>query len=85
MGVVGDDCVIEPRDWCKVIACICPSFIVVGDSGGVDCMSPIKQVIEFIAFRICEGVDCNVGVRGVVCKLSVHPIKGALSDVVLGS
>ncbi len=56
-----------------------------GDSGVVDCMGPIEQEVEFFAFWICEGVYCNVGVRGVTCKLSVHPIKGALSDVVLGS
>ncbi len=68
-----------------VIACICPSFIVVGDSGGVDRVGPIEEEVEFIAFWICEGVDSNVGVRGVVCKLLVHPIKGALSDVVLGT
>ncbi len=67
-----------------MIACI-SLFIVVGDSGGVDRMNPIKQEIEFVAFRICEGVDCNFGVLGVVCKLLVHPIKGALPDMVLGS
>ncbi len=76
---------VKPRGWCKVIMCICPSFIVVGDSGGVDCMGPIEQEIESITFRICEGVDCNVGVRGVLCKLSVHPIEGAALDVVFGS
>ncbi len=77
--------VVKPRGWCKVITCICPSFIVVGDPGGVDRMGPIEQEIEFVAIRICEGVDCNVGVGGVVCKLSVHPIEGASSDVVLGT
>ncbi len=76
---------IEPRGWCKVLACICPSFIVVGDFGSVDRMGPIEEEVEFVTFRICEGVDSNVGVGGVVCKLLVHPIKGATSDVVLGT
>ncbi len=68
-----------------VIACICPSFIVVGDSGSVDHMGPIEQEIEFIVFRICEGVDSNVGIGGVKCKLLVHPFNGASSDVVRGT
>ncbi len=62
---VGDDWVIKPGGWCQVFASICPLFIIVGDFGGVDCMCPIKQIIEFIAFWICEGVDCNVGAGGI--------------------
>ncbi len=85
MRVAGNDCVVKPRGWCKVITCICSLFILVGDSGSVDCMGSIEREVEFVAFQICEGVDCNVEIRGVVCKLSVHPIKGASPDVVLGT
>ncbi len=82
---VSDDCMIKPGGWCEVFPCICPSFIVVGDSGGVHCMGPVQQVIEFVALRVCEGVNHNVWVWDVVCKLLMHPFKGAMTGMILGS
>ncbi len=72
MGGVGDDCVIKPGGCGVMISCICPSVVIVGDSECVDHMGPIEQVIEFFALWVCEGVDCNVGVWDVACKLPLH-------------
>ncbi len=65
-----------------MVLCICPPFIVVGDSCGVDHMGPIKQVIEFVVLRVC---DCNGGVLCVLYKLPLHPFQGAPLDMILGS
>ncbi len=63
--------------------CICPLPIVVSDLSGVDGMGPVEELVEVVSLRVCDGIDCYGGIRGVLYKLSSNPFQGAAADMVI--
>ncbi len=84
VGTLVQICVIiKPEGRGMIVMCITPSCIVVGNPCCPDLTCPIEEVFKLIPLCDQQGVNQNVGVESILCKLLQDPLKGAALDVII--